>query len=201
MPCTDPAVNLPSIPLLLTTPFQRARLGASTQSPEAELPPALRREDSEPDWRNAYQRLREEDPAQPEEPLPVLPALAPAPRETAPEMPVTSAATATPTIERIEAIRQIAEANPTAPPVAQSWQVELPAAAAGPAWKLHVEQAQPQAPLSLKLRVPPVAQSQARQQLSDLDKRLRDAGHDVLRARVREAGNGQRFRPVDEVEP
>jgi hypothetical protein len=59
-----------------------------------------------------------------------------------------------------------------------------------------------QAPLNLELRVPPVAQLQARQQLGDLDRRLREAGHDVLRTRLRDAARtDKRSRPVDEVGP
>lgn len=101
---------------------------------------------------------------------------------------------ASPAAARIEALLQRGEPAP----VARVWQVELPGAA-GPAWQLQVQQAQPQAPLNLELRVPPVAQSQARQQLGDLDKRLRDAGHDVLRSRLRGARAPSRRWPVDEV--
>jgi hypothetical protein len=102
----------------------------------------------------------------------------------------------TPAAQRVEALRQLGEPDP----LARVWQVELPAA--GPAWQLRVEQAQPQAPLNLELRVPPVAQLQARQQLGDLDRRLREAGHDVLRTRLRDAARtDKRSRPVDEVGP
>jgi hypothetical protein len=86
---------------------------------------------------------------------------------------------ATPAVARMQALLQFGEPAPAA----RVWQVELPAL--GPAWQLRVEQAQPLAPLNLALQVPPVAQSQARQQLGDLDRRLREAGHDVLRPQVR----------------
>lgn len=159
----------------------------------------------EPDWRSAYLRRRaqDEEMAILPEPPPELPLAPPALRHAAPEAPleVRAIATATPTAEKLDALRQLAEAHPAAVPVARTWQVELPATAAGPAWQLHIEQAQPLAPLNLELRVPPVAQSQARQQLSDLDKRLRDAGHDVLRPRVSDARASKRFPPLDEVQP
>lgn len=158
----------------------------------------------EPDWRNAYLRQRgrdEEDPAMPESVL-FAPPLGAATRDAMPETtPVRALAPSAPTADRVQALRQLADADPAAVPVARTWQVDLPASAAGPAWRLHIEQAQPLAPLNLELRVPPVAQAQARQQLSDLDKRLRDAGHDVLKARVRDAQAGKRSRPVDEVKP
>lgn len=159
-----------------------------------------------PDWRSALLRRRAQDeeapaPAEPEPvaPLVITPATPPQPRE--PAAPVNAVAPSTPTTEKIDALRQLAEPGPDAVPVARSWQVELPAAAAGPAWQLHVQQAQPLAPLALELRVPPAAQSQARQQLAELDKRLREAGHDVLRTRVSQARDGKRLPPFDEVAP
>ena len=161
------------------------------------------------DWRSAYQRRRTQD----EEPAAELtadawnavpPLAAWVPREASPDVPaVRAAAPATATTERVEALRQLAEAPAATQPAARVWQVDLPTTlgVAGPGWQLHVEQAQPQAPLALDLRVPPAAQTQARQQLSDLDKRLRDAGHDVLRPRVRDASrSSKRSRPVDEVD-
>jgi hypothetical protein len=164
---------------------------------------------AEPDWRSAYQRRRAQDEEPAAEPTAdawnaVPPLAAWVPREAAPDVPAVRAAVpATATTERVEALRQLAEAPAAAQPVARVWQVDLPATpgVAGPGWQLHVEQAQPQAPLALDLRVPPAAQTQARQQLSDLDKRLRDAGHDVLRPRVRDAArSSKRSRPVDEVD-
>lgn len=161
------------------------------------------------DWQSAWQRVRAQDEqeqqdespeAQAQATLPPMPALVP--REQPPEAtPVRAVGPATPTTERLAALQPLAEAGPAAVPVARVWQVELPAAVAGPAWQLCVEQAQPLAPLSLELRVPPVAQLQARQQLGDLDKRLRDAGHDVLRPRLRDTSrSARRSRPVDEVD-
>jgi len=112
-----------------------------------------------------------------------------------PEAAPLAAVSPTATAERvIEAVRQIGEAAPAPIPAARVWQLELPAV--GQAWQLHVEQAQPQAPLNVELRVPPVAQTQARQQLADLDKRLREAGHDVLRSRLR---SDSKRGPVDGV--
>lgn len=185
----------------------------------ADTPPreaAARSDADAQDWRSACQRLRARDEdespddqtqQQPFPPLVPFAPLAPpiaalVPRDLAPEVAeVRAVAPATPTTERIAALHQLAEANPAAVPVARTWQVELPAAVGGAAWQLHVGQAQPLAPLNLELRVPPVAQLQARQQLSDLDKRLRDAGHDVLRPRVRDASrSAKRSRPVDEVD-
>lgn len=125
-------------------------------------------------------------PQAPPMPLPLAGDAKPEVAESRPAPP----APASPTTERIEALRQLNEPAP----VARVWQVELPGA--GPAWQLQVQQAQPQAPLNLELRVPPVAQSQARQQLGDLDKRLRDAGHDVLRSRLRDS---RRRGPVEGV--
>jgi len=186
---------LPSVAMPL-----RARPAMAT--PQA-LPPqdAHRETGDESDWRNAYLRLREQDPCETEPVLPVLPVMVRATRDPASETTEVRSVSATPTMERLAAMRQLGEPRPLANPEARIWQVELPAAA-GPAWQLHVEQAQPLAPLNLELRVPQVAQSQARQQLGELDKRLRDAGHDVLRSRLRDgARTDKRRRPVDEVEP
>jgi hypothetical protein len=204
-------MQLLPLPLLLSMalPLQRPAGPAEPLAPHLDA--------IEPDWRNAYQRWRdagtdadtgtetetETEQAPPEplpvtEPLPILQApTPPVPRDTAPVVAeVRSAVPQTPAAERLEALRQLGE--PAA--AARVWQVELPAA--GPAWQLRVEQAQPQAPLNLELRVPPVAQTQARQQLGDLDRRLREAGHDVLRPRLRDGARADRkYRPVDEVEP
>lgn len=190
---------LPLPTTLFATPL-RARAAAAAL-PEAAPQPVAARDAGEPDWRQAYQRLREQEPREPEPSLPLLATPPRAPHEAAAETAAVRALPATPTVERLEAIRQLAEPTPTAAPLARSWQVELPTAG-GAAWRLQVEQAQPQAPLNLELRVPPVAQTQARQQLGDLDKRLRDAGHDVLRSRLRDASRTDRRQlPVDGVEP
>lgn len=206
-------MQLPPLPLPLSTasPLQRLAQPGQPAPPHADA--------VEPDWRHAYQRSRDAGtPTQAEaqtqtgseteseterapeplpEPLPLLQALTPPPpREAVPVVAeVRSAVPQTPAAQRVEALRQLGEPGA----LARVWQVELPAA--GPAWQLRVEQAQPQAPLSLELRVPPVAQLQARQQLGDLDKRLRDAGHDVLHPRLRDTSRGaRRSRPVDEVD-
>ncbi|KQW49646.1 MULTISPECIES: hypothetical protein [unclassified Roseateles] len=187
------------------------RLQHGLASPDSLPPQALPvpAHAAEPDWRNALLRLRARDeettpPAEPEpegQPLATLPVTR-TPPQPAPDVPVLVGAVApsTPTTEKVVALQQLAEANTAAVPVARTWQVDLPATAAGQTWQLHVEQAQPLAPLNLELRVPPVAQSQARQQLSDLDKRLREVGHDVLRPRLTDVRSGKRFPPLDEVE-
>jgi hypothetical protein len=177
-------------------------VAAPAATPDAAPPPASDRDRSaEPDWRSAYLRLREREPTEPAPVLPVLAVLARPSRQPAPEVAEVRSAAATPTATaaRLEAVRLLAQPGPSAPSQARVWQVELPAA--GPGWQLHLEQAQPLAPLAMELRVPKAAQSQARQQLGDLDKRLREAGHDVLRPRVRTARAGQRSRPVDEAQP
>lgn len=95
-----------------------------------------------------------------------------------------------------EAAQQIGTPPAAAAALTQTWQVELPACA--PGWQLHIEQARPQAPLALELRVPPVLAAAAQQQLADLDRRLRDAGHELLRSRLRHASReAPRRRPVD----
>lgn len=151
---------------------------------------------AEQDWRGAYRRLQvlAELPAPDAPLLPLQPVAvrseAPSP---APGQRAAAALPPTPTVQRVEAL--LAQA-PMAPQ--RVWQVELPSAGAG--WQLRVEQAQPQAPLLLELRVPAVLQPQARRQLADLDKRLRDTGHDVLSSRLQPAVAG-RLRRVDEVQP
>ncbi len=110
------------------------------------------------------------------------PLLPPAPLQSPREVEAARAAQpalASPTAQRVEALRRLAEPAP----LARVWEVDLPAA--GPAWQLRVQQAQPLAPLSVELRVPAVVQVQARQQLGELDRRLREAGHDLLRPRLR----------------
>lgn len=201
-----------AVPLVTPASMRgRTALAGTAAMSEGATPPVTPRDAGEPDWQSAYQRRREEE--QPAEPdavpsllglLPAMSAPMPLPLEAAPVAEVRAASAApdaTATTARIDAVRQLADANPAATPVARSWQVELPGTRTGTAWQLHIEQAQPQAPLNLALHVPPVAQSQARQQLSDLDKRLRDAGHDVLRPRVRAARGGKRALPSDEVTP
>lgn len=197
-----PCIDMKLLPIMLPSVAMPLRARPAMATPQA-LPPqdAHREAGDESDWRNAYLRLREQDPSEPEPVLPIVPPMPRAPRDLAPEMTEVRGVAATPTTERLAAMRQLGEPRPLASPESRLWQVELPAAV-GPAWQLHVEQAQPLAPLNLELRVPQVAQSQARQQLGELDKRLRDAGHDVLRSRLRDgARTDKRRRPVDEVEP
>lgn len=157
-----------------------------------ETPPAAGT--TEQDWRGAYLRTQAQEP-QPEPPLLPVGPRGDAPRLPAPppDVPAAAALPPTPTVQRVQAL--LAQ-TPAAPQ--RVWQVELPSAGAG--WQLRVEQAQPQAPLLLDLRVPAVLQPQARRQLADLDKRLRDTGHDVLSSRLQPAVAG-RLRRVDEVQP
>lgn len=166
--------------------LRQARLAAAA----ADAPSPPEPGPSEPAWLNAYQqRLLQQDPA-PAEPLPVLGLK---PHTPEPELPRVAALAPTETVQRVEALLVQA---PVAPP--RVWQVELPAA--GPGWQLRVEQAQPQAPLLLDLRVPAVLQTQARRALADLDKRLRDTGHDVLSSRLQGQPLVRPYR-VDEVQP
>lgn len=121
---------------------------------------------------------------------------------TPPEAPPTPAAAraepASPTAARMaEAARQVADPAPAAGAGPRSWEVMLPGAA--PGWQLHIEQLQPHAPLALALQVPPVMAAHARHQLADLDRRLRDAGHDTLRSRLRQ-GHPERRHAVDDVD-
>lgn len=184
------------LPLVATLPRSRWPLAA----PEAAPSPVRHRDAGEPDWRSAYQRLREQDPTEPEIPSP-MPLVPTAPRpDPAPDTTPAVGILPTPTAARVEAARRLAEPQAEVVAATRTWQVEL-GATAGTAWQLRVEQAQPLAPLQLELRVPPVAQSQARQQLGDLDKRLREAGHEVLRSRLRDATRtDKRSLPVDEVQ-
>jgi len=209
---------LPICPVLTALLPPRGGLAVATQAltqglDEAALlhAPHAPRDAAEPDWRSAYQRRRAQDDEPNPAPTPdasnAVPPLTPwAAREVAPDVPIVGATApttaTTATTERVDALRRLAEPNAATQPTARVWEVELPVAGgvAGPAWQLHVEQAQPQAPLTLELRVPPAAQTQARQQLSDLDRRLRETGHDVLRPRVRDAQASRRSRPVDEVD-
>lgn len=216
-------MKLLPVPLTLTlgaalAPRERgaAALQAGASADALPQAPDARGEAGEPDWQSAWQRVRaqgedrdqeqgqdkEESPEAPATPSFVPPVPAWVPRDLAPEVAgLRAMAPTTPTTERMAALQQLAEPGPATVPGGRVWQVALPAAGAGPAWQLRVEQAQPLAPLSLELRVPPVAQLQARQQLGDLDKRLRDAGHDVLRPRVRDTSrSARRSRPVDEVD-
>lgn len=202
-------MKLLPIPPSLAALLVRGRAAALMASAEAALPttPAPLPTHAAPDWQSALLRRRAQDDdfdeadglAEPTPLAPPLAALLPAAPPDAP-VPVGGLAPTTPTTEKIDALRQLADAAPAAVPVARAWQVELPAAAAGAAWQLHIEQLQPAAPLNLELRVPPAAQSQARQQLADLDKRLRDAGHDVLRPRLGDSRQRRRHTPQDEVD-
>lgn len=177
---------------------------AASAPPEAELPPA------EPggllDWEQAWQRLQERaEPAEPPPfgaPLPLPPALPLRPDLPPPTPTVVGAidAMATATVQRLQAAAPLAEAAAAVPAAGQVWQVELPGAA-GPGWQLRIEQARPQAPLQLELRVPLPLQMQARQQLGELDRRLREAGHDTLRARCSDRpGAPRRTGPLEETQ-
>lgn len=107
-----------------------------------------------------------------------------------------------PTAARMaEAARQVAEPAPLTPDTTRLWQVALPGVQPGaPGWQLQITQAQNLAPLVLDLRVPPAQALQARQQLADLDRRLRDAGHDLLRTRLRRVAHDDDAPRVDEVD-
>ena len=131
---------------------------------------------------------------------PLAPALA-MPEPSAPREPVGQVAPASATAVRMaEAARQVAAPASTAADGARLWQIDLPGAA--PGWQLQITQAQPQAPLALELRVPAVMALTAQQQLADLDRRLRDGGHELLRSRLRAGARPtDRHRPVDEVGP
>ncbi len=198
VPCTETAVKLLPLllPLIATLPRGRSPLAASGEDTPV---PTAHRDAGEPDWRSAYRRLRDQESPEAD----VLPG-APAPLTAAKRAPaeeVMQVRSVSPTVERLEAAQRLADPQPAAPAAARVWQVELPGQA-GPAGRRGVAQARPLAPLHLELRVPPVAQAQARQQLGDLDKRLRDAGHEVLRSRLRETARAdKRSLPVDEVQP
>lgn len=167
---------------------------SSASQPDAEASPSRT---DEFDWRSAYQRVQSRQQQSPREDLPqepppapqqpVDPLLQPQAFQTAPlrePQPLRVAPPApTVTAQRVDALLA-QDPAPVATPTARIWQVELPALQ--PGWQLRVEQLQPQAPLRLDLSVPAVLQTQARRQLADLDKRLRDAGHDVLGTRLNE---------------
>lgn len=141
------------------------------------------------DARPAGERRREETAVD----APAQPPLPPAPWRSPPEIEVTrpaQPALASPTAQRVEALRRLGDPGP----LTRVWELELPSA--GPTWQLRVEQVQPLAPLNVELRVPATAQTQARQQLGELDRRLREAGHDLLRPRLR---TGRSRGPVDGV--
>jgi hypothetical protein len=123
----------------------------------------------------------------PPSPLPFVLQL-PSDAAPAPMAPLTPTVTA----QRVDALLAQAPAAPS-----RVWRVELPAAQ--PGWQLRVEQLQPQAPLRLDLSVPLALQPQARRQLAELDKRLREAGHEVHGTRL---SDSPRLRPqrVDEVQ-
>lgn len=167
---------------------------SSSSQPGAEASPSRT---DEFDWRSAYQRVQSGQQESPREDLPqetppppqqlVDPLLQPLPLQAAPlrELPPQPVALLAPTLtaQRVGALLA-QDPAPIATPASRVWQVELPALQ--PGWQLRVEQLQPQAPLRLDLCVPAVLQTQARRQLADLDKRLRDAGHDVLGTRLNE---------------
>ncbi|RZA10473.1 MAG: hypothetical protein EOP93_24730, partial [Lysobacteraceae bacterium] len=140
-------MKLPPLMLPLVAMPLRARHALTTSELAPLLTASHRESGDENDWRSAYLRLREQDPAELEPLPPVLPALARTTHEAAPEVAEVRSVTSTPTIERLEVMRLLAESNPAAVPGARIWQIDLPAAS-GPAWQLHVEQAQPQAPLN-----------------------------------------------------
>jgi hypothetical protein len=198
-PFLPPGLTLPSTP---PTPH------AHPTSPAPAAP-------TEPGWQQAYRRVsaRQDDSPREGEPDATAPAVdtvptfvpltpgqpmaeAPAPRE-----PVGQVAPASATALRMaEAARQVAAPAPAAVDGARIWQIELPGTA--PGWQLQITQAQPQAPLALELRVPAVMALPAQQQLADLDRRLRDGGHELLRSRLRAGARpNDRHRPVDEVGP
>lgn len=204
------------LPPLLLLPALAPAVSTRRHPPAGEPAPT-----AEPDWRDALGRARAhtQDDDTPE-PLPdgkapvadAAPAFMPGPlpSPTPSEAPVApggearspvGAEPASPTVARMAAgLRQLAEPAPLAPSLARTWQVELPATA--PGWQLQIAQAHPQAPLALELRVPPALALQAQQQLGDLDRRLRDAGHELVRSRLRAGSRpGDRRRPVDEVGP
>ena len=185
-----------------TQAFGRARAHAQppTARPDARIPAARKlRPDEAP-----------REPLNPDTLPPLPPSPWPTPRDglpaadTAPTMrPAAGAAPVSETHSRIaEAARQVAEPAACAPDTARLWQVALPGAAPGLAgWQLQITQPHPQAPLMLDLRVPPAQGLQARQQLADLDRRLRESGHDLLRTRLRRADGSQDGPPrVDEAE-
>lgn len=181
--------------------------------------------DSTFDWLDAYQRLHAEELSEAQAldtaateppPLPALPVQpahwqpllhAPVPM---PGNPSTTEATPLRGVEApsvtaarlVVAAHQIAEpALPSTPPP-RVWQVELPST--GTTWHLRIEQPQAQAPLALDLLVPRVMQTQAQQRLFDLDRRLRETGHDVAKSRARADGRSglrpdKALWPLDEV--
>lgn len=181
----------------------------------ARQPQAAPHSTTEPSWQQAYRRVsarpdealarpETDAPAPPPEllntvlpPRPLQPAIeAPAPREATGRVEPGSATA----VRMVEAARAVATPPATSALAPRLWQIELPGSAAG--WQLQIHQAQPQAPLALALQVPPVMALQAQQQLADLDRRLREGGHELLRSRLRTAARpGDRRRPVDEVGP
>lgn len=185
--------------------------------PQARAPRAAPHPEAEPGWQQAYRQAREpaacgddEQRSVPDrdtpapEPLPtwLMPPLTP------PALPVPTPVLAAGRVEpasatatrMAEAARQVAAPPMPTPALAQLWQVQLPGSAAG--WQLQIVQAQPQAPLALELRVPPAQALQAQHQLADLDRRLRDGGHELLRSRIRPGTRrSDRQRPDDEGSP
>lgn len=168
---------------------------------------------ADPGWQQAYRRasarVEDETPEHatdeltaPPDPMPAWPLPArplPTPEAPARLEPAGRVEPASATAVRMaEAVRQVA-APPLAVTEARLWQIELPGAA--PGWQLQITQTQPLAPLALELRVPTVMAPQAQQQLADLDRRLRDNGHELLRSRLRPGTRpADRRRRGDEVD-
>lgn len=193
--------------------------GLATASTRAAAPGARRglhgpHSPWEPDWVLAYQARQqaapfdtpfetpfERPPGTPfaaplPAPLPLpVPTLVHAPSPEPPPAAGLVPAAASPTLQRLQGQHRaqapcaVAEprANPAAP--VRHWTVSLPGA--GEAWALHVQQAQPGAPLGLALQVPGAVPAPSRAQLDALERRLRAAGHAVLGTRLRQGGLGQ----------
>lgn len=179
-------------PTLLPPSLLASRLCRSAQTPtsEAEPPAPL----IEPTWQRSYQRWQSEAP------VPGMPALAPLMPAVTPEPAEAPAQPPSLTAQRVMAMHQSAEAADVAIPAPRSWHLDLPGA--GPAWQLRVEQALPGAPLNLQLHVPPIAHGPARQQLHQLDKRLREAGYAVQGLRCDTRTRADRHvppQPLDEM--
>ncbi|MDR7333394.1 hypothetical protein [Roseateles asaccharophilus] len=162
------------------------------QSPWPVLPQFVQARPSQPDARPAVSAVSRAEAPEPQSPAVPQPSLLP----RVPQLPPEPSLAPTPqgptvTVQRIEALLSQQPLPPS-----RVWQVEL--SAAQPGWQLRVEQLQPQAPLRLDLSVPAALQPQARRQLAELDKRLREAGHDVLGVRLHDSPRVRRQR-VDEV--
>lgn len=194
--------------MVLLTPLMPPGLTLPS-TPQARPTSAAAAATTEPNWQQAYRRVsaRQEDSPREGEHDAAAPAGAPLasgwpmPDAGAPREPVGQVAPASATAMRMaEAARQVAAPAPAATDGGRLWQIDLPGSA--PGWRLEITQAQPQAPLALELRVPAVMALTAQQQLADLDRRLRDGGHELLRSRLRPGARPtDRHRPVNEVGP